>query len=748
LAQTELEGLERAFRDDDPRFAVVLSARAALRAVPALTFLLNRHRQFKSRESTRLILTVFRALQCSWYASVYPNRISSHWIHDAADAADAAARPIGSEGRTAIFVPSYAAYAAAGNNAPYTAAVAIEGAPAANHFAALSTAFPAGRRQTADRIEVRTREASTFDYEALRSGVSAHSLALRPLWSQRNELAWSRNAWGWLKGALYATGDDWQVWTDWYDARLEGRRVNESLEFARAAIPSGDWHKGPNTVNAQIKRLIVESTTQSESQVPAQGNTGTVYEKDHVASSAFPTSDFDVALEAYETTIKLFPHNLVAQVGRAETLRSMGRLEEALIAYETTIEVFPRDVVAHTGRAEMLRSMGRFEEALKAYESTINLFPDNVVAQVGRAETLRSLGQIDEALRAYNDTIERFPTSEVVRNGRAETLRELGRAEQVLTPPSAEAIPKPERGAVQFDASANGPIDLAAVSASGEHLQDDAARREDYAELRAKAVDLGSFGTNRLGRLGGPISRFLSLSENIDEVRLKLFWSRINSLRIILDSHEQASTSGAQSIEPDERRLEPSVAALLRDIVETINIFVIGDPGLMELDAARPGPQEIIFAKEEVAVLAPMLGEVINNPNVATEAARDVLKEQAANLQEAVESLHERQAADFGRRTIRNFVSELLRRTYAPVRAITRSETAFAWRGIREGAYRTIGGAVLTGIATDLAGMTDFHQSLIAFVTRHAEPLIAYAINAFQNPTLVEIINWIARLGP
>jgi hypothetical protein len=247
-----------------------------------------------------------------------------------------------------------------------------------------------------------------------------------------------------------------------------------------------------------------------------------------------------------------------------------------------------------------------------------------------------------------------------------------------------------------------------------------------------------------LGYLHAPIDRFLNLPEDVQQVRSRLFWSRINSLRITLDSHEQAA---AQSVEHDERRLEPSVAPLLQDLVETINVFMIGDPALMDLDAARPGPQEIVVAKEEVAMLAPMLSEAITNPDVATEPAREILREQAEDFQNVAEGLHERQAADFGRRTIRNFVGEVLRRAYAPVRALAKSESTFAWKGIREGAYQSIGAGILTGLATDLAGLTSFHQTLIQFVARHAETLSAYVMKAFQNPTLVEIINWIARLG-
>jgi len=255
-------------------------------------------------------------------------------------------------------------------------------------------------------------------------------------------------------------------------------------------------------------------------------------------------------------------------------------------------------------------------------------------------------------------------------------------------------------------------------------------------------------GSNRLGRLHAPINRFLSLSEIVDQVRAKLFWSRINTLRIILFGHDQSTES--RNGEPDERRLEPSVASLLKDLVETINVFVVGDPSLMELDAVRPGPQETEIAQEEASVLEPMIGDLENNPDVAMESAREVLSEQAENLGIADASLPGRQAAEFGRRSIQNFVGELLRRAYAPVRDLSRkiaSEAGIAWKGVREGAYRAVGGGMITGAVTDLIGLTDFSGAIIRFVIRHAEPLMAYVAKTFQNPTIVEIINWIVRFG-
>jgi hypothetical protein len=273
-------------------------------------------------------------------------------------------------------------------------------------------------------------------------------------------------------------------------------------------------------------------------------------------------------------------------------------------------------------------------------------------------------------------------------------------------------------------------------------------RDEDYAELRVKARELGSLGTNRLGHLAQGIDRFLALSEQMASVRARLFWSRSNTLRIKLAAHDYAFEN--RTAEPDDRLLEPYVAPLLRDLVETINVFVLGDPLLMELDAARPGPQELKAAKEELEAFTPVLTAIVGNPNVATEAASEALQEQAGSVNAAGENLFERQAADFGRRSMRNFAGELLRRAYAPVRAalhLAKTEAGFALKGIREGAYRYAGAALAAAGVSDLMGATKIYSTFVVFVAHHAAALTAYIAKAFQNPTLIEIINWIVRFA-
>jgi len=53
-------------------------------------------------------------------------------------------------------------------------------------------------------------------------------------------------------------GEDWPVWTDWYQARLDGRPFDPSLEERRVLIPAHLWDDGPATANAAIRQVIEE----------------------------------------------------------------------------------------------------------------------------------------------------------------------------------------------------------------------------------------------------------------------------------------------------------------------------------------------------------------------------------------------------------------------------------------------------------------------------------------------------------
>jgi hypothetical protein len=241
-------------------------------------------------------------------------------------------------------------------------------------------------------------------------------------------------------------------------------------------------------------------------------------------------------------------------------------------------------------------------------------------------------------------------------------------------------------------------------------------------------------GANRLGSLVRPVDRLLDLGDDLLSIRAKRLWSLFNTLRIKHEGHVEAKKNDNWD-DRDERRLDDLVAGLLKDAVETYNIFAIGDAMLVALDAARPGPQEIGIAKTENATVASVLVKAGANRAITQADAAGTIREQSDNITEASDSVPGRHAADFGRKTIRNFIGALLHGAYSAVRA----ELALSWKGMREGAYREIGKVVLT----DLAGPT---LQMLKLIADNAEALIKYAGSAFHNPQVVHIIELIKSL--
>ncbi len=82
---------------------------------------------------------------------------------------------------------------------------------------------------------------------------SVESLSELQLWADGIP-TWVSRCWSAFKGDL-PLGEGWGVWTDWYEARLVGQRINPAVEMARVTIADNVWKRGPKEVNAAIANL-------------------------------------------------------------------------------------------------------------------------------------------------------------------------------------------------------------------------------------------------------------------------------------------------------------------------------------------------------------------------------------------------------------------------------------------------------------------------------------------------------------
>lgn len=251
--------------------AVAFAARAALRVLPMV--LKARGIGYDGDQFFSITLAVFRASAIAWARAIYPIR--------------------GREFAAAAAKASYAASVAsqvASEGFSYRGRVAPRPAPAASKAArAAASAVDASTTDsvlaTADLAVDATFEADAVDafwsavsVDATRveEGHTAAVIAGLPLWPQ-GQPDQLQSLWNEMEAALLAAKENWDVWINWYRARLEGRVREEESEIAFVRVEETLWEQGPAAVNAKIIRLAEleppHGTVQLEalSQVVASG---------------------------------------------------------------------------------------------------------------------------------------------------------------------------------------------------------------------------------------------------------------------------------------------------------------------------------------------------------------------------------------------------------------------------------------------------------------------------------------------
>lgn len=105
-------------------------------------------------------------------------------------------------------------------------------------------------------------DAVSADYAAINDGISATDLVSSKLWPSLVP-KWFSIANSSLKTLLLPLNQNWDVWINWFDDRINGVKADEVLEMRRPLIPQEDWDKGAVHVNALIRKLGKRDQTQT-----------------------------------------------------------------------------------------------------------------------------------------------------------------------------------------------------------------------------------------------------------------------------------------------------------------------------------------------------------------------------------------------------------------------------------------------------------------------------------------------------
>ena len=184
-------------------------------------------------------------------------------------------------------------------------------------------------------------------------------------------------------------------------------------------------------------------------------------------------------------------------------------------------------------------------------------------------------------------------------------------------------------------------------------------RQLEYEELLFKANSILNEGENRCGFLYPHLLRFLLLPKSIKECNPKIFWSRINSLRQVLENHELAQLNLNHQFL--EGKLEETIAIKLKDLIHTINVFIFDDDELLVLERNRVGPNEVSHAKNDYLLVKNFIDDVINDGKLVDEKTAEIMREQLDNIENSTNTNSSEKAIIFAAKTNENFIVTALR---------------------------------------------------------------------------------------
>jgi len=288
-------------------FACVLAARVALRVVPVLERALQEDGEERRRD---VVLPAFLALAASSFAGAWPGRAeeAGKIARDAGKRADEAIGVLAHDAQMSVFdaieaigyeerqtmwqyenearalgIATHAVNAVAqaaravvymvnakarkGDRDTVSEAVASSalGARSAVYGIHGNTEFEDPSEGEPDEgvpPHIESFHASVnLDVNWIESSVNAGNrteetvagLSKEALWLDGTP-SWASERWESLKDSL-PEREGWGFWTAWYEARLEGRELDDVLERQILTIPRDDWERGPAHVNGIIAKM-------------------------------------------------------------------------------------------------------------------------------------------------------------------------------------------------------------------------------------------------------------------------------------------------------------------------------------------------------------------------------------------------------------------------------------------------------------------------------------------------------------
>jgi hypothetical protein len=342
-----------------PEEQTIVGVRAALRAVPLLSFGTASEQGFAAE-----FLSTMRLLSATHFAGKNPT--SSTRRTDAA-----AAYLTSSKSRVGIIraISSAAAGPAATSRARGTTTLIIQGIDAIraayrqSDGAAAGGAFDLALSQDLDDLR-----------DAPQGGSELPSIEL---WPGGEAPEWLGRRWNAITKDIIYVGQGWEVWVDWYEARLAGRSLGER-ELAYVDVPEGLWKEAdPARVNTWILRRRDELTNSPNEQARGSSLTTGLVPEQRPAAIEPVWSKGKLSLPKAAAKNNLAGRGLNAALkSLRQELRDFARdlageanIDRRFLSY---VQQIAEQVPQRTPSQAVLFQLGHAGEVLTAYSATVD----------------------------------------------------------------------------------------------------------------------------------------------------------------------------------------------------------------------------------------------------------------------------------------------------------------------------------------------------------------------------------------
>ena len=138
-------------------------------------------------------------------------------------------------------------------------------------------------------------------------------------------------------------------------------------------------------------------------------------------------------LLAMQNAARLLPDDAEVHYNLGNTLRGLGRPDEAEASYRQALQIKPDYVAALSNLGNLILEQDRLGEAETSYRRALEIKPDLTEVHYNLGNILRGLGRPDEAEASYRQALQTKPDYAEANNNLGNVLQDMGRLEEAET---------------------------------------------------------------------------------------------------------------------------------------------------------------------------------------------------------------------------------------------------------------------------------------------------------------------------